>query len=72
MFKEDSYMVEFSKTEFEAAVKAISSSIRKIEKAHETLSIKQPSPKAQLTVASRNLQALRLSLSLIERELDKL
>ena len=65
-------MVKFSKTELEAAVKAISSSIHKIEKAQETLSKKQPPPKAQLTLASRNLQALRLSLSLIEREMERL
>ena len=65
-------MLEFSKTELEAAHKAISSSIRKIEKAHETLSQKQPQPKAQLTLATRNLQALRLSLSLIEIEMARL
>jgi rifampin ADP-ribosylating transferase len=64
------YMVDFSKTELEAAHKAISSSIRKIEKAQETLSKKQPPPKAQITLAARNLSALRLSLELIERELD--
>ena len=64
-------MIEYSKAELEAAHKAISSSIRKIEKARETLSKKQPPPKAQLTPASRNLDALRLSLALITRELEK-
>ena len=63
-------MIEFSQDELEAAQKAISSSIRKIEKAQLTLSQKQPPPKAQLTLASRNLSALRLALSLIERELE--
>jgi len=46
-------MAEFSKAELEDAQKAISSSIRKIEKAQETLSKKEPLPKAQLTLASR-------------------
>ena len=64
-------MIEYSKAELEAAHKAISSSIRKIEKARETLSKKQSPPKAQLTLASRNLDALRLSLALIARELEK-
>ena len=60
-------MIEYTKAELEAAQKAISSSIRKIEKAKDTLSKKQPPPKAQLTLASRNLDALRLALSLIIR-----
>ena len=64
-------MGAYSKAELEAAHKAISSSIRKIEKAKETLSKKQPLPKAQLTLASRNLDALRLALSLIMRELEE-
>ena len=64
-------MTEYSKEELEAAHKAISSSIRKIEKVKETLSKKQPAPKAQLTLASRNLAALRLALSLIMRELGE-
>ena len=64
-------MVEFSKEELEAAQKAISSSIRQIEKAYETLSQKQPPPKPQLTLATRNLQALRLSLALITREKER-
>jgi len=63
-------MGAFSKAELEAAQKAISSSMRKIEKAQETLLKKQPPPKAQLTLAARNLDALRLSLSLIMRELE--
>ncbi|MCL2031672.1 MAG: hypothetical protein FWG96_00100 [Methanomassiliicoccaceae archaeon] len=64
-------MEEYTKAELEAAVRSISSSIRKIEKAHDTLSKKHPLPKAQLTLARRNLDALRLALSLIERELEK-
>jgi len=63
-------MSGFTKSELEAAHKAISSSIRKIEKVEITLSKKQPPPKAQLTLASRNLDALRLALSLIEREIN--
>lgn len=62
-------MAEFSKTELEEAQKAISSSIRKIEKVRETLLKKQPQPKAQLTLAARNLHALRLAAALIAREL---
>jgi len=64
-------MVNFTTTEFEDAHKAISSSIRKIEKAQETLSKKEPLPKAQLTLASRNLKALRMALCLIEREINE-
>jgi len=64
-------LTEYSKAELEAAHKAISSSIRKIENAKETLSKKNPPPKAQLTLASRNLSALRLALSLIMREVEK-
>ena len=63
-------MMEFPKTDLQAAQKAISSSVRKLEKARETLSKKQPPPKAQLTLASRNLNALRLALALIMRELE--
>lgn len=65
-------MVEFSKAELEEAKKALSSSIRKIEKARETLSKKDPLPKSQLTLAERNLKALRLSVALIEREMGQL
>jgi hypothetical protein len=61
-------MESYTSEELKAAHKAISSSIRKIEKACETLLSKQPPPKPQLTPASRNLAALRLALSLIERE----
>ena len=64
-------MSEFTTTELEDAHKAISSSIRKIEKAQETLSKKEPLPKAQLTLASCNLKALRLALCLIEREINE-
>ncbi len=64
-------MAEFSKEELEAARKAISSSIRKIEKVKEPLSEKQPPPKSQLTLASRNLQAMRIAMSLINRELKE-
>jgi len=64
-------MSEFTTTELEDAHKAIVSSIRKIEKAQETLSKKEPLPKAQLTLASRNLKALRMALCLIEREINE-
>jgi hypothetical protein len=63
------HMAEFSKAELEAAQKAITSSIRKLEKAQTTLSNKQAPPKSQLTLATRNLDALRLALALITREL---
>ena len=63
-------MCEFSKAELEAAQKALSSSVLKIEKVQKTLAEKQPPPKPQLTLASRNLAAFRLALSLIARELE--
>jgi len=50
---------------------AIQSSIRKIEKSLETLLKKDPPPKSQVTLTKRNLQALRLALSLIEREIEE-
>lgn len=65
-------MTAFTKMELEAAAKAISSSIRKIEKVRETLLKKQPAPSPQLTLAARNLQALRLAMALIARELEGL
>ena len=63
-------MDEFSKSDLEAAQKAISSSVHKLEKVYDTLSKKQPPLKAQLTLATRNLSAMRLALALIKRELD--
>jgi hypothetical protein len=63
-------MTKFSKTELEEAQRALSSSIRKIERAQETLMKKQPPPKAQLTLAARNLRALNIAIALIARELE--
>jgi|GEM_PF-1003988 len=60
----------FTRTELEDAQKALSSSLRKIEKVQETLSKRQPPPKAQLTLAARNLHALKVALALIARELE--
>lgn len=62
-------MAKFNISELEAAKKAISSSVRKIEKVRETLLQKEPQPKPQLTLAERNLAAFRLALELIGREL---
>jgi len=64
-------MSEFSKAELEDAQKAIAPSIRKIEKAKETLAKKAPLPKAQLTLAARNLKALEIAMSLIMQELSR-
>lgn len=64
-------MVHYTASELDDAKGAVQSSIRKIEKVVETLSKKDPPPKAQLTLARRNLRALRLSVSLIEREMSK-
>jgi hypothetical protein len=61
----------YTKAELEDAKGAIESSIRKIERASVTLSKKDPPPKAQLTLAKRNLNALRLALDLINREIEK-
>jgi len=63
-------MTQHSEAELQAAHKTITSSIQKIEKVRKTLSSKHPQPKAQLTLVSRNHDALRLALSLIERELE--
>lgn len=62
----------FTKEKLLEAQKALSSSLRKIKKARETLSLKTPLPKAQLTLAERNLRALNIALALIERELESL
>lgn len=63
-------MVESMKTELEEAQKALSSIIRKCERAYEKLSQKQPQPASQLTLLRKRLNALRLSVTLIERELE--
>ena len=65
-------MSDYTKEELAAAHNAISSSIRKIEKVRETLLNKQPPPKSQLTLAMRNLQALKIAEALITRELEGL
>ena len=59
----------YSEAELLDARAALQSSVRKIEKVLVTLSKKDPPPKAQITLADRNLRALRLALSLIEREM---
>ena len=64
-------MADFSVDELEAARKALTSSYRKIDKVRATLLQKQPPPKSQVTLATRNLEALRIALSLIEDELAK-
>lgn len=64
-------MSEFTAIELEAAQKAILSTIRKAEKVKETLSQKQPLPTSQMAMASRNLKALYIASSLIERALEK-
>jgi len=61
-------MREYSTAELQDAKEAIESSIRKIEKVLVALAKKEPPPKAQITLADRNLRALRLALSLIEKE----
>jgi len=63
-------MSDYTKADLTDALKAIGSSIRKIEKVRKTLSQKQPPPKSQLTLASRNLKALRIAEELITRELN--
>lgn len=63
-------MKTYTKSELEDAKGAIQSSVRKIEKVLETLSKRNPPPKSQITLAKRNLKVMRLSLELIERELD--
>ena len=64
-------MGQYSQAELGDAKGTIQSSIRKIEKVLETLLKKDTVPKAQITLANRNIRALRLALALIERELEK-
>ena len=63
-------MTAYTKAELEDAKGAIQSSIHKIEKALETLLKKDPPPKPQIMLVKRNLKALRLSLALIENEIE--
>jgi len=62
-------MEQYSVAELQDAQEALQSSIRKIENVLVNLSKKEPPPKSQLTLANQNLRALRLALSLIEREM---
>jgi hypothetical protein len=63
-------MKSYSVVELQAAHRALASSIRKIEKVRETLLGKPIPPKSQITLAERNLNALRLSVDLIMHELE--
>ncbi len=65
-------MIRITRAELEEAQKAISSTIRKCEKAQEKLSQKRPQPVSQLTLLSRRLKAFRLAMSLITQELENL
>jgi len=65
-------MHEYSFDELEAAYKALTSSFHKIEKARETLQNKKIPPKSQITLATRNLEALRLALSLVSDEMERI
>ena len=65
-------MSDFSFDELQAAHKALSSSRNKIIKARGTLLQKSLPPKSQLTLTERNLDALRVALSLISDELEKI
>jgi len=61
----------YSKAELRDAKDAIVSSVHKIEKALNTLSQKDPPPKPQITLARRNIKALRIALALIERSIGE-
>ena len=63
-------MAHFTVDELESAHKTLQSSCRKIEKVVQTLRQKHEPPKSQLTLATRNLAALNIALSLIARELE--
>jgi len=65
-------MYGYSRNELEAAHKALQSSYNKIEKARGNLSKRQPPPKPQLTLAERNMDALRIALALVAAELDQI
>ena len=64
-------MNEFTPDELKAARDSLLSSFRKIEKARETLLHKPSPPKSQLKLTARNLDALRIALSLISNESEK-
>lgn len=64
-------MKEYTQQQLQQAHKAITSSINKIQKVQQTLLEKQPLPKPQLTLAKRNLEALKLAIALIEREMQQ-
>lgn len=64
-------MSEFTTTELEAAQKAILSTIRKNEKAKETLSQKQSPCISQMTIVSKNLKVHYIASSLIAKALEK-
>ena len=64
-------MSDYSYDELEAAHKALMSSCNKIKKVRETLSQKTSPPKAQLTLATRNINALTIALALVSEELEK-
>ena len=64
-------MSDYTFDELEAAHKALLSSYKKISKVRETLLQKPSPPKSQLTLATRNINALILALALITEELEK-
>jgi len=64
-------MSEHSFEELEATYKSLTSSCAKIEKARETLQNRKTPPKSQITLATRNLDDLRIALSLITDEMER-
>jgi len=64
-------MYEYTYDELEAAHKALTSSVHKIEKVRETLQQRKTPPKPQITLATRNLDALRIALALVSDEMER-
>ena len=64
-------MANYSFEELEAAHKSLMSSYSKIHKVRETLLQKGSPPKSQLTLATRNINALIIALALVTEEIEK-
>ncbi|MBO0438455.1 hypothetical protein [Vagococcus fluvialis] len=68
-------MSNYTLSDYEAAKKSLSSTLRKIEKAIVSLEEKQAEGKnlkAQITLSKERVKALNISLDLIEREIINL
>ncbi|MDT2755020.1 hypothetical protein P7H46_08625 [Enterococcus pseudoavium] len=68
-------MDEYTLSDYQAAQKSLGSTLHKIEQALFSLEEKQKAGrnlKAQITLSKERVKALKLSLKLIEREIQRL